>query len=340
MTNSNDTNCRGDSKRAQHHFRLASERPLVSVVVATRNRPRDLARFLESAMQLTGVPFEILIADQSDDGRSESISAGFEKSGCLRYLRCEPRGKSYAVNRAAGIARGAILALTDDDCTPGPDWLHVAVATLAERPYLDLLFGEFVPIKHDPKVDFIPRHHIEKALVYRTVPSAAWAAGLGGNTVITTKAFLAVGGMDERIGPGAFSRSGNDCDLNYRVVDAGYVAADVPALIVRHWGARKWADGSARRLIKNNFFGQGVIYAKRVKCGDLRGFQAIWQQTAAEVTTAVGAAIRLRRPSGLGRLSAMYWGFIRAMVVPVDQRSRKFSVPKELGSEQPWPKPD
>src|SRR6185437_13679780 len=200
------------------------DEPTVSVIVATRNRPRDLARFLKSAKELDDVGFEIVIADQSDGDESELLCGGSPLASRIRYLRCLPRGKSNAVNHAARFARAPILALTDDDCTPDSLWLRNAVDAFAERPYLSVLFGEFVPIEHDPGREFVPSYRITNPQEYRTVPSASWQSGLGGNMVVRKAAFMAVGGLDECLGPGARFRNADDFDLNHRLVSAGYIA--------------------------------------------------------------------------------------------------------------------
>ena len=298
---------------------LADE-PTVSVIVATRNRPRDLARFLKSAEELDDVGFEIVIADQSDGDESELLCGGSPLASRIRYLRCLPRGKSNAVNHAARVARAPILALTDDDCTPDSLWLRNAVDAFAERPYLSVLFGEFVPIEHDPGREFVPSYRITNPQEYRTVPSASWQSGLGGNMVVRKAAFMAVGGLDECLGPGARFRNADDFDLHHRLVSAGYIAADIPNVIVTHWGARAWADGSAQRLLGASYFGGGAMFAKRIKCRDLRGFEALWEQTV----VLLRLSAQSRRPGGIRRLAAMYWGVLRAIPAPVDREAKLF----------------
>src|SRR5260370_10792865 len=50
--------------------------------------------------------------------------------GRLRYV-FEPRlGKSRALNAGIAVARGAVIALTDDDVSPAVDWVATAAVVL------------------------------------------------------------------------------------------------------------------------------------------------------------------------------------------------------------------
>ena len=43
-------------------------------------------------------------------------------------------GPAGGRNRGWRAARGAVIAFTDDDCCPAPDWLAAGVAICAEHP--------------------------------------------------------------------------------------------------------------------------------------------------------------------------------------------------------------
>ena len=44
----------------------------------------------------------------------------------MRYAYCATPGLEHARNCGAGLARGRILAYTDDDCYPAPDFVDAA----------------------------------------------------------------------------------------------------------------------------------------------------------------------------------------------------------------------
>ena len=103
--------------------------PLVSVIIATRNRSALLAHTLE-ALRLQHWPrerFEVIVADNGscDDTRGVVLRAAQGPDApSLRYLFVAAAGKSHAVNAALEIARGELFALTDDDVRAEPAWLE------------------------------------------------------------------------------------------------------------------------------------------------------------------------------------------------------------------------
>jgi len=102
----------------------ASERSLaVTVLIATHNRAFRLRKTLEALLaQQTpaGLGWEILVADNgsTDDTLEVFRTMAMRAEGRLRYV-FEPRlGKSRALNAGIAVARGVVIALTDDDVSP------------------------------------------------------------------------------------------------------------------------------------------------------------------------------------------------------------------------------
>lgn len=83
---------------------MGPERPRISVVVPTRDRPELLRRCL-AALEAQTVPVEIVVVDD-----------------------VEGRGPAWARNEGVRRAQGEVICFTDDDCTPGPGWAK-ALAT-------------------------------------------------------------------------------------------------------------------------------------------------------------------------------------------------------------------
>ena len=100
----------------------------ISVVVPTRDRPRQLAACLEALTRQHRTPAEILVVDDcSRDGRHvESIVAAVEGA---TVVRGSGHGPAAARNRGVRAATGGIVCLTDDDCVPAEQW----TARLAAR---------------------------------------------------------------------------------------------------------------------------------------------------------------------------------------------------------------
>lgn len=106
--------------------------PLVSVVVPTRNRPA-LLRSLLAALDGQIYPhLEIVVADDASGDETGQILRTWARDD-RRSLRLEiPQGSYAARNAGWRAARGTIIAFTDDDCLPRPDWVSALVAALTE----------------------------------------------------------------------------------------------------------------------------------------------------------------------------------------------------------------
>jgi hypothetical protein len=103
--------------------------PLVTVVVATRDRPQSLARCLRALAALTYARFEVIIVDNAPSTR-ETLAVVQQQSGLdarVRYVRELRPGVSCARNRGLGEARGELVAFTDDDVVVDPGWLDGVV---------------------------------------------------------------------------------------------------------------------------------------------------------------------------------------------------------------------
>lgn len=116
--------------------------PFFSVVVPTRGDPAKLANLLDALARQT-LPrerFEIILAlDQAE--LPAGIASRAAAAGIRSVRRPERSGPGAARNRGAAEARGDVLAFTEDDVTPAPDWLERALARLDADPSLDVLEG-------------------------------------------------------------------------------------------------------------------------------------------------------------------------------------------------------
>jgi glycosyltransferase involved in cell wall biosynthesis len=126
--------------------------PEVSVIVATHNRVAFLAGLLE-ALDAQTVAVEVVIADDgSSDGTwgwLEAITASTPLP--VLALRLEHTGgPSVPRNTAATHARGRLLAITDDDCLPEPEWAAQLIGALDSGAWIAQ--GRTLPVEaaHGP----------------------------------------------------------------------------------------------------------------------------------------------------------------------------------------------
>jgi glycosyltransferase involved in cell wall biosynthesis len=178
----------------------------VSVVIPVRDRRDLLGRALDALDRQTFRDFSVVIVDDGSTDGSGDMAAGRVVSGRpVTVLRTERVGAVRA--RQAGVAHAAteILAFTDSDCEPTPNWLTLTVAALDDGA--ELAHGRTEPAGHVRLLERTLWSNVE-----RLYPSC--------NLVIRRSAYDAVGGFEMRH---ANRGSGEDTLLAWRIARKGVV---------------------------------------------------------------------------------------------------------------------
>ena len=109
--------------------------PLVTVVIPTYGRPRQLKACLAAlAEQTLAEPWEVVVVDDGSPQTLDSVGPAWSGRLDLRVIRQDNAGPAAARNRGVQEARGTFIAFTDDDCLPEPQWLDTLVRAARERP--------------------------------------------------------------------------------------------------------------------------------------------------------------------------------------------------------------
>lgn len=108
--------------------------PLVSVIVPTYNRPKELAAALQSIVNQTYSPVEVIVIN--DGGKDiELVIQRFEKKLPVIYInQPENRGAGASRNAGMAMAKGKYIAFLDDDDQYRPEHLYMLVAELETNP--------------------------------------------------------------------------------------------------------------------------------------------------------------------------------------------------------------
>ncbi len=227
----------------------SAPRPLVSVVVCTRDRGPELAQCLENLAQLTYGNLEILIVDNAPTTTvsREVVLARVATDARFRYVLEPGPGLSKARNRGLAEARGEYLAYTDDDVAVDPNWVTALIAGFTRRDDVGCVTGLVctatlqTPAEHyfDQRVSWAescePRlfdltSHADDPLY----PYAAGLFGTGASMAFSTSLLREMGGWDEALGAGTRAKGGEDLDMFVRVLFEGRAIAYEPAAIVWH----------------------------------------------------------------------------------------------------------
>lgn len=287
---------------------------LVSVIIATCNRPDTIRATIEAVLNCDYEPFELLVVDQSTTPTTKQIAESIHDPR-LRYLTAPQEGKPTALNVGIAASQGDLIAFTDDDCLPVSNWLDVIVAAFADRPQAGLLFGPVVPVEHDPEQGFVPTfeagdkgHNRRYRLKF----------GIGASMAARRRVLLELNGFDKLLGPGAPLGPTDDEDIAYRTGKAGYEVWYEPQAVVIHDGFRNWKDG--QRLVKAYAEGMGATYTKYLRCGDP---EALLRLTILYVVYLFNSLKRLvlwQRPFGLAWLVYTTGGVWKSLHYPVDRK--------------------
>ena len=198
-------------RRRPSSARQPGVEPVVSVVVPARNAAATLGDTLAAvASQDLSDPYEVIVVDDASDDETAAVAEA--SAAPVRLVRSEGRGPGPARNAGASVSRGAVLAFTDADCRPRPDWLRAGLAGLADA---DLVQGRVAP---DPEARLGPFDHtvwvVEESGLYETA-----------NLFILRDLFERLGGFEDFLGARIGKPLAEDVWLGWRARRAGAVSA-------------------------------------------------------------------------------------------------------------------
>lgn len=274
--------------------RLAQDAPAngFSIVVPTRGRGEQLRSCLEAICELDypAERFEVIVVDDGSTAPLDALRRDFETRVRLTLVAQRPQGPAAARNAGARLARFDILAFTDDDCRPAPDWLAVMATSFARSP--DVAVAGRVVNAHTDNwfaeasaglVDFIAEY-------YNAEPEHG-RFGTCNNLAVPAEAFRSLGGFD----PGFTLAAGEDRDFCDRWCAAGRRIDWRPDALVHHLKAL-----TLHTFIRQQFnYGRGAYRYRRGRA------------------TRLGARLSLERPS-------FYLGLLRSAAAA--RRSRVAAV--------------
>jgi GT2 family glycosyltransferase len=114
----------------------AASSPSVSVIVPHYNDLPRLDACLAALGRQTYPPdrFEIIVADNASPQGQAAVAATI--GGRAKLVIVGERGAGPARNGGVAASRGEILAFTDCDCLPDPDWLAEGVRALEQHGFV------------------------------------------------------------------------------------------------------------------------------------------------------------------------------------------------------------
>jgi O-antigen biosynthesis protein len=197
--------------------------PRVSVVVCSYNGEQTIGQCLDALSRLDYPDYEVIVVDDGSTDRTAEIANGFD----VRLIRTENHGLSAARNTGVEAATGEIVAFTDDDACPDPDWLRYLAHAFVRTEHAGIGGPNLLPcdagtveraVAHAPGG---PTHVLLSDQVAEHIP--------GCNMAFRREALLAVGGFDSR-----FRVAGDDVDICWRLQELGWTIGFCPVAVVLH----------------------------------------------------------------------------------------------------------
>jgi glycosyltransferase involved in cell wall biosynthesis len=197
--------------------------PDVSAIVPARDAAATIGRTLAAlaAQTLERERYEVIVVDDASDDGTAAIA---ERAGVRVVRLAGQAGPAAARNAGVAAARAPVLAFTDADCEPAPEWLAAGLAALEAA---DLVTGR---IAATPGV---PVRAFDRALRIDG-PSPRFESA---NVFTRRSTFDAAGGFRrlERGGPSvAEGHFGEDALFGWRARRSGARVAYAPAALVHH----------------------------------------------------------------------------------------------------------
>ncbi len=231
----------------------------ITVVVCTRDRVEMLKLALASILELDYPDLAVIVVDNAArTGETRDYVTGLADPRVRLVVEPLP-GLSRARNAGLSAASTDIVAFTDDDVVVDGNWLQGLADGFNRGQAVGCVCG-IVPsgeIRTPAQAYFDQRvgwARSCKPVLYQldspppNVPLFPFQVGIygtGANFAIRRSVVLELGGFDEALGVGAPTAGGEDLDIFFRVLGAGWQLAYEPSAIVWH---RHRADNAALAL--------------------------------------------------------------------------------------------
>lgn len=225
---------------------------MFSLVVATRGRDRELAELFESLLAQEAA-IEVIVVDQNGDDRLAPVIAAYEARLPLLWRCSAVANACHARNLGLALARGDIVGFPDDDCLLPHGVLAQVAEAFAAEDGLAVLTGPAA----SPEGGLGSGRWREEA--GPITPANVWTSVIEFNLFLRRPAALALGGFDERLGPGTPLGSAEGNDLVLRAIAAGHATRYDPALRIVHPDKRLTPVAVERAVL----YGRGMGFVLR-----------------------------------------------------------------------------
>jgi GT2 family glycosyltransferase len=257
---------------------------LLSIVVATCANVQSATRCVEAILESATGPFEVIVVENRP-ARSTvgpALAERFSAEAPIRYVEEERPGLSHARNAGLALARGELVAFTDDDVVVDEGWVPAIRKAFAARPDVGCVTGLILPLEFETPTQlmverfasfgkgFTPRIYSlqDPPADQPLFPYTAGYFGSGANMAFRSQVLRDLGGFDPVLGTGTRARGGEDLDICIRLLHSGVQLAYEPRAIV--WHRHPETEARLRRQVFDYGAGLGAMLSKQLVTGPNR----------------------------------------------------------------------
>jgi GT2 family glycosyltransferase len=230
----------------------------MSVIINTKDRPHHLEDCLKSIAAVSKNVHEIVVVDSSKNPPNQTAVKSIVTRYGGRYLYESRSGVSFAKNLGIKAAAHEFLAFLDDDFIVMDRWDDFLLDNLS-NPGVGCCTGRMLRYATDHASDLYEQslsydRGTEKRVFARTDMSLVkqlksvrlatrrwlgwqapvpWCIGLGFYS-LRKSALTRIGLFDESLGRGTPRQGGEEVDIYYRILKAGYKAIYEPRAVIYH----------------------------------------------------------------------------------------------------------
>jgi GT2 family glycosyltransferase len=275
--------------------------PEVSIIVCVHNGARNLPHLFEALSRQTLAPerYEVIVVD---DASTDDTVDVVERAGYHPVRAREQVGLPRARNLGIAQAKAPVLAFTDDDTVPAPDWLERGVERMSADGVDMLAGGIELPLGSDPGIIAL----LDASAHFHQEDYVTRGFGAGANLWAKTDLTRSIGGFNDRLA----AYGGDDNDFCQRAIDAGARLVYAPEVSLQH-PPRQTARVLAR---KRYLLGYGLAAHRRYSAGSMSHTPKLFVQRGSYRPRNMVNFERLRRmghePRGARRVALQVMGWI------------------------------
>ena len=218
----------------------------ISVVIPARNSERTIAQTLIAIHQGMRPPEEVIVVDGCSTDHTRAISQAHSATVVENVKLHAASARRIGVETATS----SIIAFTDSDCIPAPDWVKYIAHAFETDSQLDGIGGRVTLTEPRTRVQSFSAHVFEsikafpKESVQITTKGVSGLSFPGANCAFRKEKIVVVGNFRDQL-----SNHAEEVDLLWRLIDDGAKLVFNPDLIVEHLGYPDTVKG----LIRSSF---------------------------------------------------------------------------------------